>query len=176
MTPASNDLCEELRILSRTTVTVRVDHDVWKAELGCGTDETDDLGMKRRLSTVVELDGTDADVGAFLDEPIVERRIHVTTDVGVVAESLCANVLVRPDLAEPLGIFFGATATKVTDRDRLEIHMDRMIALVQLLASTIPLLSIGLVALTPAGVSPSTRNVGSLLIRLHSNEKLPAVR
>ena len=66
----------------------------------------------------------------------------------MVSESQCSNVLVRPDLAEALGIFFGATATQITYCDRLEIHMNRMIPLVQFLASTIPLLAIGLVALT----------------------------
>ena len=69
----------------------------------------------------------------------------------MLTEVTVANVLVSPDLAEAFGIFLGAPASKVANRHRLQINVYRVVGGIHLLAATIPLAPISLVALAAAG-------------------------
>ena len=146
-----DQLGEQLGVLAGPAVAVGVHHDVGEAELGRLAHEGHDARMERGLAAVVELDRAHAHVRALLDHAPVEDGVHVAALVGVLVEALGADVLVRPDLAEPLGVFFGAAAAQVAHRHRLDVDVDGMVGGVHLGLPALPLLAVGLVALGARG-------------------------
>src|SRR5262249_5994778 len=144
---------EQLGVLAGAAVAVGVHHDVGEAQLGGRADERHDAGVQRRLAPVVQLDGADPQVGALLDQPAGEAGVNVPFLVGVLVETLGPDVLVGPDLAEPLRVLLGAAAAQVADRDALQVDVHRVIGGIQLGFAAVPLPAVGFVALAAVGLA-----------------------
>jgi hypothetical protein len=69
----------------------------------------------------------------------------------VIFESLGPDVLMSPDLAKTLWVLLRAATAEVTDRYRLQIHVNGVVGRVEILSPTIPFLAVLLVAVAASG-------------------------
>jgi hypothetical protein len=60
-------------------------------------------------------------------------------------------MLMSPDLAKTLWVLLGAATAEVTDRHRLQVHVNRVVGRVELLAPTIPFVAVLLETLAASG-------------------------